>query len=100
MSRGFYHVVFCAFARRESEGTLIVMLKAGFTRFASDQGKFRECSPVNPLHFREHVTLWEGSFLPRFTRSGYARGTPLIDPRCLQGTAKRARIYDPFFLSV
>jgi len=63
-------------------------------------GKLRQLCTLKAWQTHGNTLHEEAGFLPTFTRSGYARGTPLIDPRCLQGTAKRARIYDPFFLSV
>jgi hypothetical protein len=40
MSRGFSRVVLCAFAARENERTLNVMVRA-FTRYIGDLGKSR-----------------------------------------------------------
>src|SRR5262245_42646281 len=35
------------------------------TQFIDDRGKFSECPTGNPWHFREHITLSQGRFLPR-----------------------------------
>jgi hypothetical protein len=51
MSRGFYRVVLCAFATREKEGTLNVMVRA-FTRYIGDLGKSRQ--PLMPKAWHTH----------------------------------------------
>jgi hypothetical protein len=50
MSRGFYHVVLCAFAARENEGTLIVMVRA-CTQYIGDLGKIEATAHVESVAY-------------------------------------------------
>jgi len=66
MSRGFYRVVLCAFATRENDGTLNVMVKA-FTRYIGDLGKSRWVAIPKVWHVHENIMHRNRLFLPNFT---------------------------------
>ena len=67
MSRGFYHLVFCAFAACENEGTLNVIGRA-CTRYIGDLSKSRQATTPKAWHILEKMNPFCSSsrtILPR-----------------------------------
>jgi hypothetical protein len=69
MSRGFYRMDLCAFAARENEGTLNVMVRA-FTRYIDDLGKSRQPLMPKAWHTHENKPHGETDFYPLLAKFG------------------------------